>query len=217
LKPIPAAEFAVAAPERRLTRAVLLDFAERAIVLAMATLFFSRMAATIGSGNIVNLLITISEGMTAVFVLIRRPGQIATTPYAWTIAFVGTCAPLMVAPQGLHLAPAPVSIAAMVAGLTLSIAGKAFLFRSFGIVPANRGIQKGGPYGLVRHPIYLGYLFAHAGYLLANLSPWNAMVYAATWGAQVLRIRAEEAILSEDEAYRDYKSEVRRRLIPGVW
>jgi protein-S-isoprenylcysteine O-methyltransferase Ste14 len=217
VKPIPAAEFAVAAPERRLTRAVLLDFAERAIVLAMATLFFSRMAATIGSGNIVNLLITISEGMTAVFVLIRRPGQIATTPYAWVIAFVGTCAPLMVAPQGVHLVPAPVSIAAMVAGLTLSIAGKAFLFRSFGIVPANRGIQKGGPYGLVRHPIYLGYLFAHAGYLLANLSPWNAAVYAATWGAQVLRIRAEEAILSEDEAYRDYKSEVRRRLIPGAW
>lgn len=217
MKPIPAAEFAVAAPERRLTRAVLLDFAERAIVLAMATLFFSRMAATIGSGNVVNLLITISEGMTAVFVLIRRPGQIATTPYAWSIAFVGTCAPLMVAPQGVHLVPAPVSIAAMVVGLCLSIAGKAFLFRSFGIVPANRGIQKGGPYGLVRHPIYLGYLFAHAGYLLANLSPWNAAVYAATWGAQVLRIRAEEAILSEDVAYRDYKSEVRRRLIPGLW
>jgi protein-S-isoprenylcysteine O-methyltransferase Ste14 len=217
VKPIPAAEFAIEAPARRLTRALVLDFAERAIVVAMAAVFFSRMAATIGQGNLINLLITVSEGLTAVFVLIRRPGQIATTPYAWTIAFVGTCAPLMVVPQGLHLVPTPASVTLMVAGLSLSIAGKAFLSRSFGIVPANRGIQKGGPYRLVRHPIYLGYLLAHAGYLLANLSPWNAAVYAATWGAQVLRIRAEEAILSEDAAYRDFKGETRRRLIPALW
>lgn len=217
MKPIPAAEFAAAALPRRVGRAILLDFAERAIVVAMATVFFARMAATIGEGNLINLLITISEGLTAFFVLIRRPGQIAGTPYAWTIAFVGTCAPLMVAPEGLHLVPTSVSVGLMVAGLCLSIAGKAFLSRSFGIVPANRGVQKGGPYAVVRHPIYLGYLFAHGGYLLANLSPWNAAVYAATWGAQVLRIRAEEAILSQDPAYRAYKGETRHRLIPGLW
>jgi protein-S-isoprenylcysteine O-methyltransferase Ste14 len=123
----------------------------------------------------------------------------------------------MVAPQGAHVVPTAVSVAAMVAGLCLSIAGKAFLFRSFGIVPANRGIQKGGPYGLVRHPIYLGYLFAHLGYLAANLSPWNVAIYAVTRGTQVLRIRAEEAILSQDEAYRTYQGETRRRLIPGLW
>jgi protein-S-isoprenylcysteine O-methyltransferase Ste14 len=217
VKPIPAAEFAIAAPQRRLSRAVVLDFAERAIVVAMASVFFARMAATIGEGNLINLLITVSEGLTAFFVLIRRPGQIAGSLYAWTIAFVGTCAPLMVVPDGSHLVPASVSVGLMVAGLCLSIAGKAFLSRSFGIVPANRGIQKGGPYALVRHPIYLGYLFAHGGYLIANLSPWNAAIYAATWAAQVLRIRAEEAILSEDEAYRAYKNETRHRLIPGIW
>jgi protein-S-isoprenylcysteine O-methyltransferase Ste14 len=217
LKPIPAAEFAIATPERRLTRAVALDFAERAIVLAMAALFFSRMLPTIGAGNVVNLLITVSEGLTALFVLIRRPGRIATAPYAWTIAFVGTCAPLMVAPQGMRLIPAVASVALMIAGLCLSIAGKASLSRSFGIVAANRGIQKGGPYRIVRHPIYLGYLLAHAGYLAANPTAWNAAVYAVTWSVQVLRIRAEEAILSEDAAYRDYKSAIRRRLIPGLW
>jgi protein-S-isoprenylcysteine O-methyltransferase Ste14 len=217
LKPIPAAEFAAAEPTRRFPKALILDIVERGIVLAMAAVFFSRMAATIGEGNFINLLITISEGLTALFVLIRRPGQIAATPYAWSIAFVGTCAPLLVMVEGTPVVPTAASIALMTAGVCLSIAGKAFLSRSFGIVPANRGIQKGGPYGLVRHPIYLGYLFAHGGYLLANLSPWNAAVYAATWGAQVLRIRAEEAMLSQDPAYRDYKTEVRRRLIPGLW
>jgi protein-S-isoprenylcysteine O-methyltransferase Ste14 len=216
LKPIPAAEFETTArPDRG--RTLILDFAERALVLAMAAIFFSRMASTIGAGNIINLLITVSEGLTAVFVLIRRPGEIATSPYAWTIAFVGTCAPLMVVPQGAHLFPGFGSIALMVAGLCLSIAGKASLRRSFGIVAANRGVQKGGPYVLVRHPIYAGYLLAHAGYLAANFSAWNVAVYAATWTAQVLRIRAEEALLSEDEAYRAYRSESRYRLIPGLW
>jgi protein-S-isoprenylcysteine O-methyltransferase Ste14 len=104
-----------------------------------------------------------------------------------------------------------------VAGLCLSIAGKASLRRSFGIVAANRGVQKGGPYALVRHPIYAGYLFAHAGYLAANFSGWNVAVYAATWGAQVLRIRAEEAMLCQDEAYRSYTQSSRYRLIPGLW
>lgn len=217
MKPIPAAEFAVAAPPRRLNRAIVLDFAERAIVVAMASVFFARMATTIGEGNLINLLITVSEGLTAFFVLIRRPGQIASTPYAWSIAFIGTCAPLTVVPQGAQLFPAAASIGLMSLGLCLSIAGKAFLSRSFGVVPANRGVQKGGPYRLVRHPIYLGYLFAHGGYLFANLSPWNAAIYAATWAAQVLRIRAEEEILSQDPAYRAYKEETRRRLLPGLW
>jgi protein-S-isoprenylcysteine O-methyltransferase Ste14 len=217
LKPVPAAEFAIEAPRRRLTKALLLDFAERAIVLAMATVFFSRMAATIGAGNVINLLICVSEGLTAVFVVIRRPGQIATAPYAWTIAFVGTCAPLLVVPQGMHLVPTAASVVLMAGGLCVSIAGKAALRRSFGIVAANRGIQKGGPYAFVRHPIYAGYLLAHAGYLASNLSWWNVAVYAGTWTAQVLRIRAEETILSEDEAYGGYRSEVRSRLIPGIW
>jgi protein-S-isoprenylcysteine O-methyltransferase Ste14 len=218
LKPIPAAEFATAAPLRkRPFSPLLLDFAERGIVLAMTMLFFWRMAATIGEGNVINLLISVSEGLTAVFVLIRRPGQIATSPYVWVIAFGGTCGALLVMPGGAQLVPAAASVALMVGGLCLSISGKAFLSRSFGIVPANRGIQKGGPYGLVRHPIYLGYLLAHCGYLAANLSAWNVAVYAVTWGAQVLRIRAEERILSGDGAYREYKSEVRRRLIPGLW
>ena len=45
-------------------------------------------------------------------------------------------------------------------GLLFVIAGKITLGRSFGIVPANRGVVA-GPYTLVRHPIYAGYLLSH--------------------------------------------------------
>ena len=43
-------------------------------------------------------------------------------------------------------------------GLAVVIVGKMTLGRSFGVVPANRGVVVGGPYRLVRHPIYTGYL-----------------------------------------------------------
>ena len=46
-------------------------------------------------------------------------------------------------------------------GLCLVIAGKLALGRSFGLVPANRGVVASGPYLLVRHPIYSGYLITH--------------------------------------------------------
>jgi protein-S-isoprenylcysteine O-methyltransferase Ste14 len=95
--------------------------------------------------------------------------------------------------------------------------GKVALGRSFGIVAANRGVVVGGPYRLVRHPIYLGYLVTHAGFLLSNWSLRNLAVYAAAYIFQVARIFAEERILLVDGRYREYFQSVRYRLIPGLF
>jgi protein-S-isoprenylcysteine O-methyltransferase Ste14 len=49
-------------------------------------------------------------------------------------------------------------------------------------MPANRGVVSSGLYRLVRHPIYMGYLITHAGFLLANPTVWNiGMLLAPTW------------------------------------
>ena len=40
----------------------------------------------------------LSEGAMVVFILIRKPGRIALTPYAFTIGFLGTCFALFVRP-----------------------------------------------------------------------------------------------------------------------
>ena len=58
------------------------------------------------------------------------------------------------------LAIAAVGTAAV--GVSFSLGAKAFLRRSFGIVAANRKVQRGGPYRLVRHPLMLGFLIALA-------------------------------------------------------
>jgi protein-S-isoprenylcysteine O-methyltransferase Ste14 len=139
------------------------------------------------------------------------------TGYGWAIAIIGTCAPLLIAPGGDTWIPAAATVGLMSFGLLCSISAKIFLRRSFGIVPANRGVQREGPYRAVRHPIYFGYLLAQIGFFCVNVSVVNAVVYSACWLAMVLRIRAEEEILSLDPDYAAYQQTVRSRLIPGIW
>jgi protein-S-isoprenylcysteine O-methyltransferase Ste14 len=197
-------------------RKMLLDMAERGFVLLLMVLFLIRLAPMIPSGAC-NILIAVSEGLSAILILARRPGAMVVTPYAWAIAIVGTCAPLLIVPGGTPLVGGNAPAMLMAVGLAFSISAKAFLRRSFGILPANRGVQRTGPYRLVRHPMYAGYVLTHAGFLISSFCLRNLLAYAFCWVAMVLRIRAEEAILARDPAYRDYQGEVRRRLIPFVW
>ena len=113
--------------------------------------------------------------------------------------------------------PAEIPALMMLAGLFLSFGAKAFLRRSFGIVAANRKVQRGGPYRIMRHPMYAGYVITQLGFFLLNPTLWNACVYLAAWFAMVLRIEEEEKFLSRDEAYCEYKAHVRWRLLPGLY
>jgi protein-S-isoprenylcysteine O-methyltransferase Ste14 len=85
------------------------------------------------------------------------------------------------------------------------------------IVPVDRGIKTLGLYAFVRHPMYLGYMVAHVGFLLGEPSLWNASVYAITWALLVGRIFFEERFLSLSPDYRAYCTKVRYRLIPGLF
>ena len=205
---------AAAAPSE--WRSFLLDMAERGFVLVLMALFLIRLAPMFASGAC-NLLIAFSEGLSAILILTRRPGAMLATPYAWAISIVGTCAPLLVVPGGALLIAGNGPLILMAAGLAFSISAKIFLRRSFGILPANRGVRRSGPYRLVRHPMYAGYVLTHAGFLISSFCLRNVVAYAFCWTAMVLRIRAEEAILARDPAYRDYQGKVRRRLIPFLW
>jgi protein-S-isoprenylcysteine O-methyltransferase Ste14 len=196
--------------------AIALDLAERAFVLGLGLFLIYRFAPTIGEQPL-GLLLVISEVLMTVLVVIRRFGPQVNTGRAWAVAILGTCAPLMVAPVGIALLPVSVAFFLMMFGCLFSIGAKLFLRRSFGIVAANRGVQSTGPYRLVRHPMYLGYLLTHIGFLFTSLSGWNVLIYAICWGAMILRIQAEERILGEDPAYQAYSAGVRYRLVPFVW
>ena len=81
------------------------------------------------------------------------------------------------------------------------VASKITLGRSFGLVPANRGVVVRGPYIFVRHPIYLGYLISHVAFFLAQPTMWNAAVILIGDGTLIVRALMEERILSRDAAY----------------
>ncbi len=73
------------------------DVGERLFLLLLYGWFLSRILPSVADQPY-NLLILVSETVTALLVLIRRPGPMATSLYAWAIAIVGTCAPLLVLP-----------------------------------------------------------------------------------------------------------------------
>jgi protein-S-isoprenylcysteine O-methyltransferase Ste14 len=103
------------------------------------------------------------------------------------------------------------------AGLLVVIAGKLTLGRSFGIVPANRGVVIAGPYTLVRHPIYAGYLISHVAFWLAYPTAWNIAVLVVTDAALVLRALCEERVLAADQTYQTYCRRVAWHLVPGLF
>jgi protein-S-isoprenylcysteine O-methyltransferase Ste14 len=97
------------------------------------------------------------------------------------------------------------------------VLGKLSLGRSFGLTPANRGIVSSGIYRVVRHPIYLGYLITHLGFVAANPTHWNLAVLALADVALMLRAICEEQTLAQDPEYRAYVDRVRWRVVPGIF
>ena len=190
------------------------DFGERLFLVLLAIPFAWVMVL---SPSLTNMLLCVSEMIGVFFIVIRRSGPIRLGPLAVLAAFCGSAFPLLVRPGGQHLVPATASTACMILGLGLSIASKLYLNRSFGLVAANRGVKIRGPYRFVRHPMYLGYMLTELGFLLANATSWNLVVYLAAWSFQVLRMGEEESLLNNDDAYRTFAARVRNRLIPGVY
>jgi protein-S-isoprenylcysteine O-methyltransferase Ste14 len=170
------------------------------------------------TGKVTSLFWMVSEGVVVVLLVFRRPSSsVSRSPWDWLVGISGSFLVLLVRPTGETVAPDAIGFALQLLGTGFQLYGKIALGRSFGIVAANRGVVSSGPYRLVRHPIYLGYLVTHLGFLLSNASARNVAVYAAAYLFQVARIHAEERLLAADGTYREYLRCVRYRLIPGVY
>jgi protein-S-isoprenylcysteine O-methyltransferase Ste14 len=192
----------------------LLDWAERAF---LTVLYLGLAAAVLRSPQLINLLLLLSEGLAVIFVLTRRAASsVSTQPSSWAVASAATLLPMLLRPGGAPLAGWPAAAIAAL-GLAIVTSAKFSLNRRLGMAPANRGVQARWSYAIVRHPMYLGYGVAQAGFLLNNATIWNAVIVGLDWILQLVRIRQEEAHLGADPAYRAYAKRVRFRLIPWVY
>lgn len=102
------------------------------------------------------------------------------------------------------------------AGAIVAVVAVVALGRSFSVLPAVRPLVRGGPYRVVRHPAYAGELLMVAAAALAAGGP--ALLLGPLAAVTIIvRIGAEERVLTADPSHRDYRDAVRWRLVPGVW
>ena len=172
------------------------------------------------TGHITGLLLVISEALVVALTLVRRSTPLVdrSAPAA-LVTLLSVFGPTLLRPGGDIPALAPDVVTGTVVALALGlvVTGKCALGRSFGLVPANRGVVIAGPYSLVRHPIYTGYLVSHIALLCAHPSTWNAVLLAVADGALIIRALLEERVLLADERYQAYCKQVGWHLVPGVF
>lgn len=194
------------------------DRGEQSLAVVFYLWFCYRIATAIAAGatdpRVYAVLIV--DGVVLAFMLARRPTtNISLRLGDWLWALLATVAPLLLTPTQ-PLAP-NIGVALVLAGMAFSLSSKLILRRSFGIVAANRGVKVAGPYRLIRHPMYAGYVVTHIGTLLLLPHQWNWVLFLAAWTAMAMRIEAEERVLRNDPTYASYVERVRYRLLPGIY
>lgn len=194
-------------------------FEKAVVVLLLATLATRLIPSAMATGHYQNWLVFLSESCVVFFVLFRRSTtNISRRPLDWALGFGGTFAPLLVIGAGdTPLVPLAMCVFLIVAGMLFQLYAKFTLRRSFGVIAANRGVKVSGPYSLVRHPMYAGYMLTHIGFLLSGPNWWNFGVYALALALNIARLLAEERVLMADPAYQDMCRKVRYRLVPYVF
>jgi protein-S-isoprenylcysteine O-methyltransferase Ste14 len=117
----------------------------------------------------------------------------------------------------LTLATIMFSSVMMLVGTVASIAICLWLGRSFSVFPQARALVTGGPYRLVRHPLYVAELATLFGCVWAFEAPWSFIVMGVAIAAQLPRMHFEEQVLMEAfPSYREYASRT-ARLVPGLY
>ena len=107
-------------------------------------------------------------------------------------------------------------------GIALFIWARRALGKSYSghvSVKTGQALVQNGPYRLIRHPAYAGYLLMALGISLGYSSLAGlTSVLALLLPGLIYRVKVEEKLLTGHfgEAYRQYADRV-KRLIPGIW
>ncbi|HTX56659.1 MAG TPA: isoprenylcysteine carboxylmethyltransferase family protein [Candidatus Acidoferrales bacterium] len=85
-------------------------------------------------------------------------------------------------------------------------------------IAEDQRVVSSGPYGIVRHPLYVALVTVAVGIPLALDSYWGLIFVAPIVALVVWRLLDEEALLAKSlSGYAEYQVRTRWRLIPGVF
>jgi protein-S-isoprenylcysteine O-methyltransferase Ste14 len=157
-----------------------------------------------------------------VFVIVVRLRPVAkTTGLAPRVfALAGTCMPsfMVLLPRNPDdLAVNIASLLLIAIGFGLAVYAFSYLNRSASIMPEARRLVTGGPYRLLRHPVYLFEEIGVVGLALPFASVWALLWLLLHLACQFQRMKAEEQVLRG--AFPDYDGYAGRtaRLLPGLY
>lgn len=151
----------------------------------------------------------------------RRDGRMV----ARSAAFTGTLMQLVVGaflgagPMLFAVPPAVGAFSVVLSILAFSgaIWSLLYLRRNLSIIPEARRLSTGGPYRIVRHPLYLFEILAAISVLAAAPGVVSTASFVVFVAIQLTRARFEERLLAA--TFPEYAAYARRtrRIIPGVW
>jgi len=201
-------------------RQFLAELVARTLVGGLfALLSVNLLTDFIQTQRVTGLLLLISESLVVVLTITRRRANIVDrSTGAAIVTAMSLAGPVLLrTSRGPGVLPDLATVAISAVGLIIVIASKVTLGRSFGIVPANRGVVVGGPYCVVRHPIYAGYVVTHVAFACAHPTGWNIALVVATDAALMIRAMYEERVLLKDRLYQTYCQRVAWHVVPGVF
>jgi len=171
-----------------------------------------------GTGSPLGLGLLLVNSTFAWLFLTRRPTKACSTVRAdWLVTLLTILLSFTLRPDNVYNGiRETVSVCFQVIGVFTIFLSLLSLGRSFGLVPADRGVKRSGAYAFVRHPLYASELFFYSAFVVGNASLANLVVLLGIFTGLNLRARAEERFLSREPKYSHYLRTVRYRFIPGV-
>ena len=173
------------------------------------------------TGRVTGLLLLVGESLVVVLTIVRRRARHRRSVRGRGGDDDALAGRPGAAARHRHAAPlAPDRVTAMVSalGLLLVVVGKMALGRSFGVVPANRGV-------VVRGPVHVACGTRSTPAISSPTSrswsrtrrPGTSPSSSVADTALILRALMEERVLSADVDYQQYCRRVGWHLVPGVF
>lgn len=85
-------------------------------------------------------------------------------------------------------------------------------------IERNHTVSTGGPYSLIRHPGYVGFILFNFATPLMLGSLWALIPAGIVLILLVIRTGLEDSTLKKElDGYKEYADRVKYRLVPGIW